>query len=164
MDPDAPRERELKKGKAGPRDRAEHYFLFDLEMDMRHQLSQMDHQGSQCDHERLLWQLLESLAARRKRIQRANDFGWEAARMFVYRHLDHYIQAAFPDNPEIPLSLDEITLRIRDALVEEGRPGVTLRNRTLANLVEKYEQEHGQQLLVEVARSKPPAYCLLSES
>lgn len=60
-------------------------------------------------------------------------------RMFFYRNLDSYLNDIFAEDKN--LDLDEITLQLRDRLVEQGRPGVLIRNKTLLKLSGKLLEE-----------------------
>ena len=80
-----------------------------------------------------------------------------STRMYLYRHIGDYVGQAFENN-ENPLTIDDLTFRLAEILAKQGKSGVLLRNKTLLDLIGKYEREHGQQLLQQVPGYEPPAY------
>lgn len=72
--------------------------------------------------------------------------------MYLYRHIDEYVKKSF-NVENRPLTLDEITFKIRDILLEQGKIPVLLRNKTLEKLIEKYEKEHNRKIIEKITNT-----------
>jgi hypothetical protein len=78
----------------------------------------------------------------------------------VYQHIrrrpDIYLKKAYSGH-DAPLTLDQLTSHLFELT------GISIGNTTLLKILSRYEQNHGQTLLIPVKNHLPPSYCLGSE-
>ena len=77
----------------------------------------------------------------------------------IYRHIDKYTKQAFIYKNN-PLTLDEIILNIREQLINQNKPGILLKNKTLLKLIKNYENKQKQKLLKVIDNCEPVRYIL----